>query len=146
MATTHRQVRKAAEANILSQSGDMHHCGNFLTLEDRQALASKPECTSCRTTQCAPFILPWNGDFSNSVDRRGLRPIRILIEAAFYVIVGGIAIYSVVMNSLPALMSAVIAAGLYIVVSHFYQRAAGTREEVENRNYLSLISPGMSRN
>ncbi len=86
-------------------------------------------------------IPPTEGRSRRKVARR-----LAIIEFAVYVLVCAAVMYSVVVNSLPVLTSAIIAMGLYIVMSHLYEQAAKAREEIAGRNYLNLLSPRIGRN
>lgn len=122
-------------------SKNTHFCDSLLTLEERESLLGNSECVSCAEHRCAPFILP-----RTRISRTPSRNKAGLIECVSCAVIVTAVIYSVVMNSLPALMFAIILTGLYIVLSHFYQETVEARNEIEEKNLMNLISPAIGRN
>ncbi len=146
MATMYKGARRTTNLKTVSGSFEMHHRKDCPTLDEREALANSAECLSCGKLECASFILPWNGNVTPGRSLRVRHRISVLLEVAAYMIVVGMTLYSVAMNSLPILMSAMITAGLYIVLSHFYETAAKSRRRIAEENYENLISSNLSRN
>lgn len=141
MATKYAASTVAGRGKSVAGFGGTKSCDDLLTLEERETLAVKAECISCSELQCAPFILPktriskaWNGRKT------------ALAEIAVYAVIVTTVIYSVVVDSLPALMFAIILTGSYVVLSHFYQEAVEARNEIEAKNYMNLISPTIGKN
>lgn len=141
MATRHKVALGTEQGELLAGSGNMHFCDDLLTLEQRETLAANSECMSCTDYKCAPFILP-----RTRMSQELTRKKAAAVEFAVYAFIVTTVIYSVVMNSFPVLMLAIILAGSYIVLSHFYRQAVEVRNRAEARNYMNLISPGIERN
>lgn len=146
MAAMDKGARGITKANRVSGSIGMHYCDNCPTLDVMESMVKRPECQSCGNPDGILLIFPRPRNLSAGSSRHTRNLMPVLIEVAVYLAVASITLYSVAVSSLPVLMSAMIIAALYIVLSHFYEVAAKSRQKVAEENYLRLVTSSFSRN
>lgn len=146
MAATYKGARRITKASKVFGSINMHHCDDCSTLSTVEAMVKGPECQSCGKSGSVSLVFPRGRNLSPESSRPMQSLMSVMIEVVFYLVIAGTTIYSVALNSLPVLMSAMIAAALYIVLSHFYEVAVKARKQVAEENYVRLMTSSFSRN
>jgi hypothetical protein len=126
----------------LSNMKNSHHRDSLTKLKVWQTSVAGDISLNCRDLSSNSFVIPPAEGRSR---RKAARRLAVL-EFVVYVLVSAAVIYSVAANSLLVLTSAITAMGLYIVMSHLYEHAVKTRQEIAGRNYLDLLYQRIGRN
>jgi hypothetical protein len=117
-------------------------CEDALWLKDMETRAVGAHAVSRMTTYRNLFILP-------STDESHSRMVSLKLKAMdsiVYILTCAAGIYSVAVNNLLVLMCGTIGLLSYVVVSHVYERRAGVRREMAEKNFRSLLTSWVSLN